>query len=165
MKEVFVSQGANGSLCSYIQAFVNPGDQLVTFEPMFPMYLDHVALCAGQIKTVPLTYTQSRWRFNGAELRAALASGPTKMLVLNSPHNPTGKVFSREEYEEITSILKDFPEVVVLSDEVYDFLTFDDREHVHFASIGDNWDKTVSVFSGGKLLNATGWKVGWAVGP
>jgi len=83
---------------------------------------------------------------------------------LNTPHNPTGKVFTREELEEITSILKDFPDCMVLADEVYDFLTYDGLEHTRFATIGDNWNRTVTVYSGGKKFNATGWKVGWAIG-
>lgn len=84
-------------------------------------------------------------------------------MILNTPHNPTGKCFSKEELQTITDILADFPDCLVLSDEVYDFLTFDNTEHVRFATLGNNWDKTVSVYSGGKLFNATGWKVGWAI--
>jgi aspartate/methionine/tyrosine aminotransferase len=67
--------------------------------------------------------------------------------------------------ELLTLILQDFPNCVVLSDEVYDFLTFDGLEHIRFATIGDNWHRTVSIYSGGKKLNATGWKIGWAIGP
>ena len=92
-------------------------------------------------------------------------SDKTKLLVLNSPHNPTGKCFDMDELMQITEILKDFPDCVVLSDEVYDFLTFDGLKHIPFATIGENWHKTISVYSGGKLLNATGWKVGWSIGP
>lgn len=85
--------------------------------------------------------------------------------MINSPHNPTGKCFSLEEYEQISSILEDYPNCIVLSDEVYDKLTYGGVEHIPFASIGDNWKKTVSIYSGGKMFMATGWKVGWAVGP
>lgn len=87
----------------------------------------------------------------------------TRLLILNSPHNPTGKCFTREELETITEILLDYPDCMVLSDEVYDFLTFDNVEHIPFASIGDNWNKTITIYSGGKLMNATGWKIGWAI--
>lgn len=102
--------------------------------------------------------------FDPEVLRSTL-SEKTKVLILNSPHNPTGKCFSLEEQEKITEILKDFPNVVVISDEVYDFLTFDGLKHIPFSSIGDNWNRTVTIYSGGKLLNATGWKVGWAIAP
>ncbi len=87
------------------------------------------------------------------------------MLILNNAHNPTGKIFSKAELEQITTILEDFPNVIVLSDDVYEFLTFDSNEFVSFASIGSNYNRTVTVYSGGKLFNATGWKVGWAIGP
>ncbi len=74
----------------------------------------------------------------------------TRMIILNTPHNPTGKVFTIEELNEITEILEGFPNVYVVSDEVYDFLTFDDHEHHMFANLKDNWHKTITVFSGGK---------------
>lgn len=164
MKEVLASQGANGALNSYIMALVKEGDSLVTFEPMFQMYLDQVELSGGQLQTVPLKFEKDTWRFKESDLRAALDRN-AKVLLLNTPHNPTGKVFSREELLQITEVLKDYPQVVVVTDEVYDFLAFDKRDHVHFASLADNWQRTVSIFSGGKLFACTGWKVGWAIGP
>ena len=86
-------------------------------------------------------------------------------MILNSPHNPTGKVFDIKELEIISEILNDFPEVLVIADEVYEFLTFDNRKHHYFASIGDNWTRTVTIFSGGKLFCCTGWRIGWVIGP
>ena len=74
-------------------------------------------------------------------------------------------MFSVEEIQTISDILDDCPQVVTLSDEVYDFLAFDGLTHTSFATVGNNWERTVSIFSGGKLLNCTGWKVGWSVGP
>jgi aspartate/methionine/tyrosine aminotransferase len=103
---------------------INEGDALVTFSPMFPMYLDHTELSSGKMRTVPLNFSEGTWRFDPKDLKKAL-EGNAKILVLNSPHNPTGKVFTREEYLQITEIVKDFPDVVILSDEVYDFLCFD----------------------------------------
>lgn len=84
---------------------------------------------------------------------------------MNNAQNPTGKVFTVDEMKQIADILKEHPQVMVISDEVYDFLTFDDTKFVPFASIGDNYNKTVTVWSGGKLFNATGWKCGWGIGP
>ena len=167
MKEILVTQGANGALCAFINAFVNPGDEVVSFEPMFPLYLDHTefATSGGQITGVPLRLVDGIWKFDAAELRAALSKPTCKVFVFNTPHNPTGKVFTREEIQEISDILDDCPHVLTLSDEVYDFATFDGRTHVSFATVGNNWDRTISIFSGGKLFNATGWKVGWTIGP
>ena len=84
---------------------------------------------------------------------------------MNNAQNPTGKVFTVEEMTQISEILKEFPQVMVISDEVYDFLTFDDTKFVPFSSVGDNFNRTVTVWSGGKLFNATGWKCGWGIGP
>ena len=138
---------------------------MVVFEPCFPMYLDHLEVAGGVLKTVPLESDEDgNWVFD-SQLLIDTLSAHTKILMINTPHNPTGKAFTREELEEITDILEYFPNCVVVADEVYDFLTFDDIEHVSFASIGDNWQRTVSIYSGGKLFNATGWKVGWAIGP
>lgn len=89
----------------------------------------------------------------------------TRVFLFNTPHNPTGKVFTKEEMEKISAVLDKWPKVKVISDEVYDFLCFDNHKHINFATVGNNWDRTISVFSGGKMLNATGWKVGWAFGP
>ena len=130
------------------------------------MYLDHVELSGGKIRTVPLvSNNKDDWNFDSALLREALASPKVKLFILNTPHNPTGKVFTEDELITITKILEEFPDIIVLSDEVYEFLTFDYRKHLHFAAIRNNWGKTVSIFSGGKLFNATGWKVGWAIAP
>jgi aspartate/methionine/tyrosine aminotransferase len=165
MSEVLVTQGANGSLSSFINAIVNTGDELVTFEPGFPMVYDHVEFAGGKVNAVPLTYDGSRWIFDVEALRQALQRPETKMFLINTPHNPTGKVFTQEEMETISDILDECPHVMVLSDEVYDFLTFDGNKHHIFATVGNNWQRTVTCYSGGKLLNATGWKVGWAIGP
>lgn len=165
LKEVLVTSGAGGALNSFIQALINPGDDLVVMEPQYPMYIDHTLLSGGKMNTVPLDYSKGTWRFNPDQLHKALSNPASKVFVMNSPHNPTGKVFTREEQEIVTEILDDCPHVITLSDEVYNFATFDDREHVPFATLGDNWHRTVSIYSGGKFFNATGWKIGWAIAP
>ena len=162
--EILISGGANGALSSFVSALCNEGDELLLFEPAYPAYYDYVELAGAKMKTVPLTVKEGEWVFDAQQVRAAL-SDKTKVFVLNTPHNPTGKCFTREEQETLTEILKDFPHVVVIADEVYDFLTFDNKEHVRFATIGDNWNRTITMYSGGKLLNCTGWKVGWSIGP
>ena len=165
MKNILVTQGANGALSAFINAYANKGDEVVTFCPMFPLYIDHIELSGAQINAIPLEYQNEKWTFNPDKLRAALSSEKCKVFVFNTPHNPTGKVFSVEEMQQISDILDDCPHVLTISDEVYDFLTFDGLTHTSFATVGNNWDRTVSVFSGGKLMNCTGWKIGWAVGP
>ena len=134
------------------------------FEPSFPQYQDHIQMAQGIFKHVPLELNEGRWTLDIDKFRHALSPN-TKMVIINNAHNPTGMLFSREQLEEISSILKGYPRVIVLSDDVYEFLTFDGKETTLFGSLGDNFQKTVSIFSGGKLFSATGWKVGWAVGP
>ena len=94
LTEVLGTLGANGSLHSFIQGWLNPGDELVTFEPMFPMYLDHIEMSGGRLRAVPLNYSDKEWMFNPEELRKALSAPNVKVFIFNSPHNPTGKVFS-----------------------------------------------------------------------
>ena len=150
---------------AFINAFCNKGDEVVCFEPMFPNYLDHAEFAGGRVLGLPLSLEEGEWKYDSAALLAALKKPTSKVFLFNNPHNPTGKVFTRAELEEISAILDQCPHVMVLSDEVYDFLTFDGLSHISFASVGDNWNRTVTVYSGGKLLNATGWKIGWTVGP
>lgn len=164
MNEVIATDGANGALSAFMLAYVNEGDEVVVFEPCFPLYLDHIRVSGGVVKSVPLDYKNGTWEFDPEALRNAITD-KTKMFLFNNPHNPTGKNFTKNELEVITKLLDDFPHVLVMSDEVYDFLTFDKKPHTLFASIGNNWEKTVSVFSGGKLFSCTGWRVGWVIGP
>lgn len=98
MKEVMVTQGANGALMAFINAFCNKGEEVVCFEPMFPLYLDHSEFAGGKVNGVPLSLdAQGEWKFDPAVLRAALSKPTAKVFVFNTPHNPTGKVFTREE--------------------------------------------------------------------
>lgn len=165
MKEVVGTLGANGGLHCFINGLLDPGKELVTFEPMFPMYLDHIDLAGGKLRSVPLLINDNKWNFNPDQLYDALSQKDVSVFLFNSPHNPTGKVFTLQEMELISDMLDDFPHIKVISDEVYNFLTFDGAKHHYFATVGNNWERTVSIFSGGKLFNCTGWKVGWAVGP
>eukprot|EP00347_Sterkiella_histriomuscorum_P017445 403349344 len=166
MTEIMVSNGANASLFILMQALVNKGEEVVVFEPYFPPYLEHIEYAQGVVKTCPLEMNdQGKYVFNPDLFRKAL-SKKTKVLILNNCHNPTGKIFTREELEIISDILdKEFPDVYVISDEVYEFLNFESQPYNYFANIRNNFRKTFSVFSGGKLFCATGWKVGWTIAP
>ena len=109
MTEVMVTQGANGALSSFINAFCNKGDEVVTFCPTYPSYLDHTEMSGATIKTVPLKLQAGKWSFDPIELRKVLIRPQTKAFIFNSPHNPTGKVFSRDEIKTISDILDDCP--------------------------------------------------------
>jgi aspartate/methionine/tyrosine aminotransferase len=98
------------------------------------------------------------------ELKAAF-NDRTRVILINSPHNPTGKCFTRAELTSIAAIVQAFPRVVAISDEVYEHLVYDGKEHVRLATIPGMWERTITVSSSGKTFSVTGWKIGWAVGP
>ena len=97
MKNVLVTLGANASLATFINALCNEGDEVVSFCPMFPMYIDHIEVSGAKLNAIPLEYADQKWSFNPDKLRAALSKPTSKLFVFNSPHNPTGKVFTKEE--------------------------------------------------------------------
>jgi aspartate/methionine/tyrosine aminotransferase len=132
MTEVIITMGALGGIMSFIMAFVNEGDEVCLFEPTYPLYLDHIRICGGKVKGVPLDFSEGTFRFDPEKLRQTL-SEKTKLFIFNNPNNPAGKCFTREEIEQISKVLEEFPHILVLSDEVYEHLTFDDRQHVFFA--------------------------------
>jgi len=107
--------------------------------------------------------TSNDWTIDIEEVRRAITPR-TKMIIINTPHNPVGKVFTREELESIAAIAEEF-NLLVMSDEVYDSLVFDGKEHIRFANLPGMWDRTVTVGSAGKAFAATGWRVGWLIGP
>mmetsp|Transcript_13085 Transcript_13085/g.14703 ORF Transcript_13085/g.14703 Transcript_13085/m.14703 type:complete len:437 (+) Transcript_13085:8-1318(+) len=166
VKETLIANGANGCMDVLLQALLaDENDEVIFIEPFFPQYLGHAQFARGTIKTVPLVVGEdNEWHLDLDILRETL-NEKTRCIILNTPHNPTGKVFTLQELTDISDILNEYPHVYVISDDVYDFLTFEGHDHHIFAKIGDNWKKTVTVFSGGKIMCCTGWKVGWCFGP
>ncbi|CAI2369728.1 unnamed protein product [Moneuplotes crassus] len=164
--EVLICNGANGCMNTLLQAMLSDEkDEVIFIEPFFPQYLGHAQFARGSIRTVPLLVgDDNQWHLDLDVLKETLNEN-TRCIILNTPHNPTGKVFTKAELQEISDILEEYPHVYVISDDVYDFLTFEGHEHHIFATLGDNWKKTITIFSGGKVLCCTGWKVGWAIGP
>ncbi|OBZ76330.1 putative aminotransferase C6B12.04c [Grifola frondosa] len=153
---------------SVFVAFLEQGDEVIMFEPFFDQYLPSVTFNGGVPVYVPLhppkTANHSEeWTIDFDELRRAVTPR-TKMIIVNTPHNPVGKVFSRQELEQIAAIAEEH-NLIVMSDEVYDTLVFDGREHVRIATLPGMWDRTVTVGSAGKMFAATGWRVGWLIGP
>ncbi|CAE6435799.1 unnamed protein product [Rhizoctonia solani] len=169
--EILVTSGANEGQYSMFTAFLNPGDEVIMFEPFFDQYLPSVTFNAGIPVYVPLhppkassqKPTSAEWTIDFDELRRSITS-KTKMIIINTPHNPVGKVFTRSELEQIAVLAEEF-NLIVMSDEVYDCLVFDDKEHVRFATLPGMWDRTVTVGSAGKSFAATGWRIGWLIGP
>jgi aspartate/methionine/tyrosine aminotransferase len=160
-REVTVTTGATEGVFAALQAFLGPGDEVVAFEPFYDAYPAAAALAGATLR--PVTLRPPDWTFDREELAAAF--GPrTRALLLNTPHNPTGKVFERAELEEIAALCRE-RDVVVVSDEVYDRILFDDAVHLSLATLPRMWERTLTINSTGKTFSMTGWKVGYAVGP
>src|SRR3954465_6267521 len=164
--EVLVTAGATEALAAALLALLEPGDEVVLFEPMYDSYAAGVAMAGGVLRPVPLSPPASGegpWSFDPAELRAAVTPR-TKMLLLNTPHNPTGKVFTAEELALLAALAMEH-ELIVLTDEVYEHLVFSGAEHRSIATLPGMRERTVVVSSGGKTFNTTGWKIGWICAP
>ncbi|KAH8915007.1 aminotransferase [Atractiella rhizophila] len=171
-KEIVITSGANEGIHAFCTAFLNDGDEVILFEPFFDQYIANTSFNGGVPVFVPLhppskastsTIGSSEWKVDIAELRAAITK-KTKAIFVNTPHNPVGKIFSEQELREIGEIAKEF-NLIIMSDEVYDCLPLNGEKFVRMASIDDYWNRTVTVGSAGKTFAATGWRVGWAVGP
>lgn len=158
--EVVVTTGATEAIAASILAFIQPGDEVITFEPFYDSYGATIGLAGGIHRTVPLNAPD--FQPDIADLRAAFSTR-TKMIVLNNPHNPTGSVFERAVLEEIVDLATKH-DCLILSDEVYEHLTFG-VPHISIATIPGAWERTMTLSSVGKTFSFTGWKVGWATGP
>jgi len=159
--EVMVSTGASEALGAAVMALVEPGQEVVVFEPYFDLYAAVIELAGGVRRAVTLRAPD--YSFDPDELEAAI--GPdTRLLMLNTPHNPTGKVFSRAELEVVARVAVEH-DLVVVTDEVYEHMTYDGTVHVPLASLPGMAERTVTISSGGKSFGLTGWKVGWAHAP
>ena len=160
-REVLVTVGATEAIAATILALCEPGDEVVTFEPYYDSYAASIALAGAVRRTSVLRFPD--FTIDEASLRAAFSSR-TRLVLLNTPHNPTGKVFSREELELVCALAREH-DAWVVTDEVYEHLVFDGVEHVPVATLPGMWDRTLTISSAGKTFSATGWKVGWVSGP
>ena len=161
--EILVTAGATEAIAATIAALVAPGDEVVVFEPYYDSYAAAIALAGATLRPVRLRPVDDRFTFDPAELAAAI--GPrTRLVLVNTPHNPTGTVLSRAELAEIAAICQD-ADLLVVTDEVYEYLTYDGIPHVPMASLPGMAERTLTISSAGKTFNATGWKVGWVCGP
>jgi aspartate/methionine/tyrosine aminotransferase len=159
--EVSVTTGATEALFCAMLAFLDPGDEIIFFEPFYDGYVADVTMAGGVARVVRLNPPD--WSFDPEELSAAF-SDRTKLFLLNTPHNPTGKVFTRAELALIADLCTRH-DVTVLSDEVYDRIVFDDHVHVPIATLPGMWERTLTINSTGKTFSMTGWKIGYATGP
>lgn len=158
--EVLVTVGATEAIAAAVLALCQPGDEVVTFEPYYDSYAATIALAGATRRTSVLRFPD--FALDEASLRAAFTDR-TRLVLLNTPHNPTGKVFSRTELELIAQLAREH-DAWVLADEVYEHLTFG-VPHIPIATLPGMAERTLTISSGGKTFSTTGWKVGWISGP
>lgn len=159
--EVVVTTGATEGIAAALLGLVDPGDEVVALEPFYDSYAAMTAFAGGVLKGVTLRAPD--FRLDPAALEAAVTKR-TKLLLINTPHNPTGTVLGREELEAIARVAVAH-DLVVVTDEVYEHLVYDDHEHVPLATLPGMAERTLTLSSIGKSFSLTGWKVGWATGP
>ncbi len=159
---VLITTGATEALAAALLAFVEPGDGVVTLEPFYDAYAAVIALARAEHVTVPLVPTSDGFRPDLAAL--AHAAGHARLLLLNSPHNPTGSVLRPSELAEIARIAVEH-DLLVVTDEVYEHLTFDGARHVPITTLPGMAERTLTISSVGKTFSFTGWKIGWMSGP
>jgi N-succinyldiaminopimelate aminotransferase len=165
-QDVTVTAGATEALFDALLGLLDPGDEAVLFEPFYDSYAAAVAMAGAIVRPVtlrPPSAGHPGWWFETTELEAAFTPR-TKVVVVNTPHNPTGKVFSRLELEGISALCARF-NVVALTDEVYEHLVYAPGRHLRLATLPGMAERTLTISSGGKSFSYTGWKVGWAIGP
>jgi len=154
--EILVTAGATEAIAASLLALCETGDEVVTFEPYYDSYAASIAM-AGAVRRV-VQLRPPDYAFDPDDLVAAITPR-TRLILLNSPHNPTGKVFTRAELEQIATLARDH-DLIVVTDEVYEHLVFD-ATHVPIATLPGMRERTVAISSGGKTFSFTGWKVGW----
>jgi N-succinyldiaminopimelate aminotransferase len=159
--EVLVTTGATEAVAATLLALVDPGDEVVAFEPYYDSYVASISMAGGV--RVPVTLHAPDFRLDVDALRSAITPR-TRLLLINSPHNPTGMVLNNDEREAVVALAVEH-DLVVVTDEVYEHLTFDGIRHRPLATYEGMRERTLTISSGGKTFSFTGWKVGWATGP
>ena len=163
--------GAQEGIFTALSTFCDLGDEIVVITPSFDAYFKTAAFLGLKVATVQLRAPNCHqkiqandFKLDYSELRATLTH-QTKLLILNTPSAPLGKVYSKEELDSVAQVVKDFPNLVVLSDEVYEYMVYDNLRHTHMATIREMFEKTITLFSAGKTFSCTGWRLGYAIGP
>jgi aspartate/methionine/tyrosine aminotransferase len=164
--EITVCCGSTEAMISSLMAVTNPGDEIVIFEPYYENYGPDAILCGATprfVKLRPPAEPDGEWSFDRNELLRAFSSR-TKAVIVNSPNNPTGKVFTRAELEYIRDLCVEF-DALAITDEIYEHILYDGAQHISMATLDGMRDHTVTISGMSKTYSVTGWRVGWAVAP
>ncbi|GAA1620719.1 pyridoxal phosphate-dependent aminotransferase [Actinoplanes couchii] len=157
--EVLITAGATEAIAAALLGLLNPGDEVIALEPYYDSYAACIAMAGAH--RVPVTLRPPAFALDADALRAAVTPR-TRILLINSPHNPTGAVLSRAELQAIADVAIEH-DLVVITDEVYEHLVYDDVVHLPLAGLPGMRDRTVSISSAGKTFSVTGWKIGWVL--
>jgi N-succinyldiaminopimelate aminotransferase len=160
VEDVQVTFGATEAIAAAMLGLLEPGDEVIVFEPLYDSYAASIAIAGARRRVV--TLRPPDWSFDPDQLAAAVTAR-TRLVLLNSPHNPTGKVFSQDELAIVADVCRSH-DLVAVCDEVYEHLVYD-GSHVPLATLDGMAERTLTISSLGKTFSVTGWKVGWACGP
>jgi aminotransferase len=158
-REITVCCGATEGMIATLLAVADPGDEVIVFEPFYENYHPDTLLCGAERKLVKLHAPD--WSFDGVELRRAF-SPRTKAIIINTPNNPTGKVFSREELTYIAELCQEF-DALAITDEIYEHIVYDGHEHIPMITLPGMRDRAILINSLSKTFSVTGWRVGWVI--
>ena len=159
--DVTVTCGAAEAMACALLSLIDPGDEVIVFEPFFETYVPDLLMCEGVPVFVQLH--EPHFRFDPDELRRAFSSR-TKAVIINTPHNPTGRVFDRAELELIAGLCQEY-NAIAITDEIYEYMTYDGHEHLSIASLPGMSERTITISGMSKTFSVTGWRLGYAVAP
>jgi aspartate/methionine/tyrosine aminotransferase len=160
-REITVTCGSTEAMIASLMAIVNPGDEVIVFEPFYENYGPDAILSGATPRYVTLHAPD--WTYDTDDLRAAFNDN-TKAIIINTPNNPTGKVFSREELDEIAALCHKW-NVIAITDEIYEHILFNDKKHVAMAQLDGMRDRTITINGLSKTYSVTGWRVGYTIAP
>lgn len=160
--EILITNGASEAIFSSIAAIIQPGDEVITFEPAYDLYAPTVQLFGGIVK--PIQTFAPDFCINWDEVRATV-SDQTKLLIINNPNNPTGKMWQKNDFLQLEKLVEQYPQLILIADEVYGWISLNDTPFYSVAQFENLKERSIITVSFGKLLHATGWKIGYCVAP